>query len=240
MKFVSGKPAAVIGKNLLISDLHFGAEIELQQKGVHVEFKPREYAHELNQLKNETKTDTLIVLGDFKNNYLGTTQREKNALNELLHDLKFKKVIVVKGNHDGNLEEMQKFFPKLQVIPANGTIIKYGKETYGLFHGHAKPSALVLSADVLLCGHAHPGVKLGRKEVKWTREAWVVGNCNSTPEGTRNEQKFVIFPSFHDLKSAAPINDSTRKTFLNEIFNLLDAQVILLNGQRAGKIKYLK
>lgn len=239
MRFVSGKPAAVIGKHLLISDFHFGSELELQRKGINIPFDPRAYAAELNELKKETKTDSLIVLGDFKNNYLSTTQRERNALNELLHDLKFKEIIVVKGNHDGNLEDMEKFFPKFKVFPANGTTIKVGKTTYGLFHGHAIPSLGVLIADVLLCGHAHPGVRLGNKNVHWTREAWVAGNCNTTATGTRENQKFVIFPSFHDLKGAAPVNDSKRKTFLNEIFNLPESEVILLNGQRVGKIKYL-
>ena len=239
IRFLSGKPAAVIGKFLLIGDLHFGVELELQSKGVNLDFSPGQYVDLLNSLAKETNTTELVVLGDFKNNYLGVTQRERNALNELFQLLKFKRVIVVKGNHDGSLEEFEKFFPKLSVKPASGEVLKIGNVSYGLFHGHAMPSREVLQSDYLLCGHQHPGVMLGSKKITWKVDSWIVGNCRDT-KYTNSKQKFIVFPSFHELKGSTAINARTTiGPLFKEVFDLLDAEVILLNGQRVGKVKYL-
>ena len=48
MKFIHGKPAAAIGKTLLIADLHLGFEYELRQKGVLVELQYRAVAKAIN------------------------------------------------------------------------------------------------------------------------------------------------------------------------------------------------
>src|SRR3989344_1687208 len=117
MKFVTGKPAAVVGDKLILCELHYGIEFTLQQKGVNIQLNPAKYAETLNELKRETGTSELVVIGDFKDNYLGFEQRERNYFNEFIAQLEFSKITIVKGTHDSQIEQMAKPFQKIHVAP---------------------------------------------------------------------------------------------------------------------------
>ncbi len=281
LKFLTNKPAAVLGDKLIICELHFGIELAMQRRGLNVPLEPRKYADELNKMAQEAKATQLIVIGDFKHTINGFDQRERNYFNELIHALRFEKIIIVKGNHDSKIEEMAKPFAKLhfaaqndlqnasqnapsilqiRVEPATGLVIKQGNPatTYGLFHGHAAPSEEVMNCDYLLMGHNHAGVEIGEgKEFSKTQQAWVIiplkNKANSSKHQHRHrhkQQKLIAFPSFNPLSGSVPFNVLTAKELHGPIFHtgkihnihvdLDNGEVILLNGQRIGKVKYLR
>ncbi len=239
MKFLTDTPACVIGKKLVISELHFGIELQLQQKGINLKLLPEKYAFKLNKLKQKSKTSELLVLGDFKHTITGFDQRERNAFNEFVNLLEFEKITVVKGNHDSRLEEMAAPFKHFKILPATGFVFKQGKTSYGAFHGHAAPSEEVLKTDVLLMGHNHAGVQIGSGDFAKTLPTWIIIPFE------KSKQKLIAFPSFNEISGAISFNAVKQSKLRSPIFkderiDLEEAEVILLSGQRIGKIKHLR
>ncbi|MDP3741798.1 MAG: metallophosphoesterase family protein [Candidatus Micrarchaeota archaeon] len=238
MKFLTGKPACVVDKKLILAELHFGIELSLQQRGVNVQLESKKYSDSLNKLKAESKTTELVVIGDFKHTVTGFDQRERNAFNEFIHELEFEKITVVKGNHDSRLEEMAKPFPHFTVEPATGMTFQHRGTSFGLFHGHANASEQVMKADVLMTGHNHAGIQIGSGEFGKTLPAWIIA-----PFGKK--QKLIVFPSFNPLSGSVPFNALKPRELHGPIFKtgevkLEEAEVILLSGQRIGKLKHLR
>lgn len=238
MKFLTGKPACVVGKKLILAELHFGIELSLQQRGVNITLEAKKYSDALNKLKRGSKTTELVVIGDFKHTVTGFDQRERNAFNEFIHGLEFEKITVVKGNHDSRLEEMAKPFPHFFVEPATGTTFVHRAVSYGLFHGHATASEDVMKADVLMTGHNHAGVQIGNGEFRKTIPAWIIALY-------KKKQKLIVFPSFNPLSGSVPFNVLKQRELHGPVFktgelNLEEAEVVLLSGQRIGKLKHLR
>ena len=246
MKFVADRPAMVLGKNLVLAELHLGLEYALRKKGVMMPPLHRRTAAELNELMKETKTDSLIVLGDTKHEIYGMEQRELRTIQEFFSLLKCGRVLLVKGNHDGDLEKLEGRVEgkDLKVAPAEGTVVKIGKTSFGLVHGHAWPSQDVLMADILLMAHNHPQIEFYSNGYRWVEQAWVVGNLrNSKEHGTRREQRVVIFPCFNPLSGGKAVNKmdvGLGPLLKNGLVDLANAQAFLLNGVSLGKIKGLK
>ncbi len=238
MKFITNAPAGTIGNKLILCELHFGIELSMQLRGVNIDLNPRKYADILNKLQKRSKTRELVVIGDFKHTITGFNQRERNYFNEFIHHLNFESITVVKGNHDSRIEEISKPFPHFRVEPATGYVFAHGKTSYGLFHGHAIPSEAVLESDYLLVGHNHAGVQIGTGEFGKTLPAWIVA-----PLGKK--QKLICFPSFNQLSGSMPFNTVPQSELHGPIFkdkrlDLDNAEVILLSGQRIGKLKHLR
>ena len=152
--------------------------------------------------------------------------------------LKFKKITVVKGNHDSLLEEMARPFQQFVVEPATGTTFTYRGVSYGLFHGHANAAQEVMKSDVLMTGHNHAGIQIGSGEFGKTLQAWIIAPF-------RKRQKLVVFPSFNPLSGSVPFNVLKQRELHGPIFKtgevkLEEAEVILLSGQRLGKLKHLR
>jgi len=238
MKFVSAEPAAIVAGALVVSDVHLGLELELENKGIGVSENWKKTAARLNALLKQTKAKRIVVLGDFKHDVFGLENREKWLLQKFFSILKCESVTVIKGNHDSGLEG----FAKVRVIPSSGMVLKEGKTTFGLFHGHAWPAEDVLKAEVLLVGNAHPAVRIREgKNFEYSKKCWLVGRTKRK-KGLRGEQKTVVFPAFSDLIGGTPVN---RKTLLGVLFkndcvDLPNARVFLLDGLSVGKIKELK
>src|SRR3989344_553833 len=135
MKFCVGEPAAVVGKNLVVSDAHVGMELELQAKGIEVSNYERE-ARRLNALLKQSRCNRIIVLGDFKHDFYGFKNKEFWILKKFLRLLECKDITVIKGNHDSQLEE----FEDVNVVDSKGMLLEAGGVKYGLFHGHDFPS----------------------------------------------------------------------------------------------------
>ena len=240
---MSGTPAAVIGKTLVIADSHLGIELALRRRGILVGVQWPKVAKEVNALLKQTKASRLIILGDAKHDVYGFEAREKLMMEDFFAALDTKDVTVIKGNHDGGIEQLA----EIAVIPAEGCVEKIGGKTYGFAHGHAWPSPEVFGADVLLTAHSHPVIEfrdpLG---FRWAEPAWIMGETKKNEErGSRKGQPFVMFPAFSKMSGGLPMNALRESEYLgpllrNGIIDLDNADAVLTSGVKLGKIRHLK
>ncbi len=249
VKFVSGQPAAVVADYLVVADLHLGFEFELQRRGVRIAPSPAALAAELRGLMRKARCKRLVVMGDFKHDVRGFEARERRVVQEFVAAFAAP-VLVVKGNHDSRLEGVE----GLQVAPVGGVVLREGKVSFGLHHGHAWPSPELFQAGTLLAGNNHPAVEFSDSlGFKWLRKAWVLGKVRvnrgnrrvAAERGCRDGQPVVVFPAFSQLYSGTAFNrvDSLEllgPLFQNSLFDLDGAVAVGLDGVRLGVIRNLR
>ncbi len=242
MRFIANHPAAVIGRALVVSDVHLGIEYELQRKGLRLYPHPKKVADGINKLLRQFKCRQLIVLGDLKHDCRGYTERERKMMHEFLAALAVQQVTVCKGNHDSGLDGM----PGITLVPAEGFVFKAGRRTYGMSHGHAWPAKELLAADVLLMGNNHPTIlfqdALGHKDFE---KAWIEGEIKASRKFGTHKQKAIVFPAYSQLSggiafNAEPPCNLLGPLFKNGLFDVEDAEAVLLNGVRLGRIRKLR
>lgn len=242
MRFVANAPAAVVGGAIVASDVHLGIEYELQEKGVRLFPKPRKIAAEFNKLLKQFHASELLFLGDLKHDCRGFEEREKRMMREFLAHLAAERVVVCKGNHDSQLEEVA----GIEVVAPEGFVYKAGGKTYGMHHGHAWPGKKLLQADCLLMGNNHPTIafvdKLGHKREE---KAWIAGELKASKKFGTRRQKAIVFPAYSRLSGGIAFNahecrELLGPLFKNELFDLEDAEAFLLSGVRLGMIRRLR
>ncbi len=226
LKFVVNEPAAVLGDALVIGDVHLGIEYELQRKGYNIPLQYRKVAERINALLKQTRTKTIIFLGDLKHDVYGMKDTEERMLNAFFRLLKSKKIIVCKGNHDSGIEQCK----GIEVAPAEG-ILYEDTETL-LLHGHALPDAKLLKAAKTLCfGHEHALARIGEGKHAATQKIWIIGR--------QNKRKFVLFPHFGDLVGGREFDpDAHLVRFLSKTA-CRNADAYLLSGLKLGKVSRL-
>ncbi|HLD39395.1 MAG TPA: metallophosphoesterase, partial [archaeon] len=104
--FIKNEPAMKVGRYLVVADIHIGITKDLWKSGISLPSQVRRLADRLNKLKKLTKSEGLVIVGDLKHRITGVSQQERREVPEFLELLKFKKIIVVKGNHDGFVEKL--------------------------------------------------------------------------------------------------------------------------------------
>ena len=138
---------------LIISDLHFGIESELNSKGIYIQSHASERRARIFELISRTNPDHLIILGDVKHRIPGTSKQEYRELPYLLEDIrKLVPMTICFGNHDPGLEQ---FLSPEEIAPATG--ISIDETSY--MHGHTRP-AREFAGTLIICGHHHPTIGL--------------------------------------------------------------------------------
>ncbi len=235
---VPAATATTAGERLLVfGDYHAGLEVALRREGVELRSAETERREQLLDIVRETRPDRVVALGDI-GNALGTpSDEEKQELRELFDAVAdFCPLVVVKGNHDGDIETVAADSEGVAVTGGDGTRIG----DIGFAHGHTWPSESVLSAGTLCVAHEHPQVRL-EDEVGGARteRAWLRGEVNPDPfteqslavEATR----LVVFPAFNDRVGGTWVNenDGFLAPFLPGA--LADGEAYLLDGTRLGR-----
>jgi putative SbcD/Mre11-related phosphoesterase len=241
---VPGEPAAVADCNgervLVIADYHAGIEHGLQREGVELDSRAQPRRGAVLELLDSTAPDRFLVLGDFGHAIGEPRDDERDELEGLLAAVTERMpVTLVKGNHDGAIDELAASFDRVTLTPGHG--IRLGD--VGFAHGHTWPSPDVLSAEILCTAHEHPVVNLedevggGRVERVWLRGDVVAdpfldfhGDDIETPD------ELVVFPAFNDLSGGTWVN-VRGQSFLSPFLPAAspDAQAYLLNGTRLGR-----
>lgn len=241
---VPGEPAATATlegeRVLVIGDYHAGYEAGLRaERGVDVPSRATERRERLLTLL-ESGIDRLVVLGDLMHSIGGPGGAERGELEVLLESLPPDlEVTLVKGNHDGAIEE---WLPGLEVVPGDG--VRLGP--LGLCHGHTWPTREVLEADVVCLGHEHPCVRL-EDEVGGSRvePVWLRGQVDPEPFEERPEYGeldleahapgLVVVPAFNDLAGGTWVNVAGQ-SFLSPFLpdGLRSGEAYLLDGTRLG------
>ncbi|MFC6732995.1 metallophosphoesterase [Haladaptatus sp. DYSN1] len=235
---IPGQAAAIADlsreRALVVADYHAGLEVALRWDGVSVPSKAPARREQLVRLREESNTDRVIVLGDFGNAIGAGSNEEIEEIHTLLAALDCP-VTVVKGNHDGDIEE---HIDGIDVTPAHG--IRLGD--VGFAHGHTWPAPDVLDAEILCTAHEHPQVRLtddvgGQR----TERVWLRGTVDPAPFAEFHGREFdggapfVVFPAFNDLVGGTWVNvqeDGFLSPFLPA--GLRDGEAYLLDGTRLG------
>ncbi|MHC4479340.1 MAG: hypothetical protein ACYTEL_27285 [Planctomycetota bacterium] len=84
IKFVTGKPALLVGKSLVVADLHLGIEREFYQSGIKFPSQTEKIKDMVEGLVKITKAERLILLGDVKHKVPGISLQELREIPQFL------------------------------------------------------------------------------------------------------------------------------------------------------------
>jgi len=237
---VPGTPTATarIGdeRALLLGDYHAGIEVALAfERGIEVDSRAESRRQTLLDAVDRTDPDRLVVLGDLMHSIGEPGGREREEIEDLVAALPDLPITLVKGNHDGAIEE---WLPTVEI--GDGAGVRRGD--YGFAHGHTWPSRAVLEAEVVCVGHEHPQVRL-EDEVGGSRveRVWLRGPMAPAPFRERHEElawsspELVVFPAFNELAGGTWINVEGQE-FLAPFLpaGLERGEAFLLDGTRLG------
>jgi putative SbcD/Mre11-related phosphoesterase len=234
---VPDEAALLIGKSLLVADLHIGLEDEFRQKGYNIPSLTERLEKRLVRLIEDCGADRLVVLGDLKHSITGTKQDFRDVKAFIEDILEYIDVEIIKGNHDGGIQHWAGSIQGLVVHGPRGIVL----EDHGLFHGHAHPSEKVKKARTLVMAHEHPVVRfIDRLGVPVQMKAWFRADFKDKKE---NPKDLIILPAFNDFLGGTTVN-SADANFLSptvkaDKLNLDDAKIYLLDGAFLGKRKDL-
>ena len=161
INIVENKPALLIDiridnkaiKILVISDLHLGSTYWSQGNGISLDWYriTTEIESELKDIVISNKVDSIILLGDIKNNIYKVVKDDWNLIPKLLHSLSaICQVYLIPGNHDSKIG---------LVTPENIHLMGVKGMVLGdilLTHGHTFPSELRSNINKIIMGHLHP------------------------------------------------------------------------------------
>ncbi|MGB9987829.1 metallophosphoesterase [Salarchaeum japonicum] len=239
---VPDAPAAVANLDgesaLVVADYHAGIERALRREGLEVDSQASTRRERVLSLVVRTGVDRVVFLGDL-GHQIGTPEgAEREELETLVRECPVP-VTLVRGNHDGNIDDVL----DVDVTPGEGA--RFGD--VGFVHGHTWPSRNVLDADVVCMGHEHPAVRLedevggSRVERAWLRGALDAGAFREHfGERVATDAELVVCPAFNDLCGGTWVNVEGQgflAPFLPEALPSADAY--LLDGTRLGDYRYL-
>lgn len=237
---VAGAPAAVADldgeRALVLSDLHAGIEAWLRHdKGLRLDSAAERRRERVYDLVDSTGVDRVVFLGDLAHFFGGPHGAERGEIELLLGNLSVPATLV-KGNHDGAIEEVVGDLATV-TDPAG---VRMGE--VGFVHGHTWPARAVLSASVVCIGHEHPAVAM-EDEVGGRRvdPVWLRGPLAAAPFEERyddpawSDPELVVFPAFNERVGGKWVN-APDADFLAPFLprGLPDGQAYLVDGTRLG------
>jgi len=236
LRFIRGFPALGIGGYLVVADIHLGITREIYEAGVSLPSQVTSFVKRLKRLEKDTRTKRLVLLGDVKHKVPGISWQEHQELPEFLEHLDFEEIIIVKGNHDGKIEQMIPPRLKKKVKVKRGLSIG----EYYFTHGHrhvnlTSPRGRAIRTIVI--GHNQPAIIFeDAMGARYIEPVWVRGNLG----GRYKNHEVVIMPAFNELRGHALVN---RGRFIGPIAKALNsksARAFLLDGTDLGTLASLK
>lgn len=241
IKFLT-EPALLIGKTLVLSDLHIGIEYEIFQSGITIPSQVERLEKRIDNIIKQTKVNHLVILGDVKHQVPTISRQEYKEIPKFLEHFSIK-VSIVKGNHDGDIKRLA---PRgVGIYEPSGFKI----DDVLLTHGHAWPNESDLNAKYLVMGHVHPAVEFFTEKFRSTEPCWL--KCKI--DNKKFEEKFkvktnfkqgIIMPAFNHLIGGMAFNSKDFEPLgpllNNEVLKWKEAEVYLLDGTLLGNLKDLK
>ena len=213
IKFIPNEPALMVGRTLVLGDLHLGYEYELAKSGILI---PNQTERTLSRIKNivaDYNVKRVILLGDVKHEVTGLSIQEYKDLPNFFDKLsEIVEVILVKGNHDGKIEDM------LHGIKVYGA---HGFSERGVHYCHGNVIGFKKTDKVVITSHIHPIIKFYSGSSIMYERCWVI---------IEKEPRQIILPAFNDLVGGMAVNS-------DEFVNSVDAErtkIYLLDGTLLG------
>jgi hypothetical protein len=218
---------------IVVADLHLGYEGIMAEQGI---FIPKvQFEQEMRIFKSileKQKAEKVIVCGDVKHEFSETSYHEFIEVTRLFEFLReyFRKVIVLKGNHDNYL---------IRVTKRHGAELHEELELNGFyfFHGHRMPSALDESkASFIVMAHEHPAIALfdeiGTKE-----------KVNCFLYGNVQRRNLLVLPALSTLAAGSEINaipgENLLSPFLKQRAEIDELKAVGINPE-VGCLKFPK
>lgn len=232
--FLRNYPAMVVKDSLIVADLHLGITKELYEKGIMIPQQSKTLSERINELKKKTKTNRLILLGDAKHKIPVISRQEYREVPEFFKKIDYNKVVITKGNHDGELETLLDSTEKNIKIR---DFVSIGDYTFT--HGHIK---IKTNKKNIVIGHNHPKI-IFKDSVGaiYFEQVWVRGEA--IYEGKK--RNIIIVPTFNELTGSMVINDNKlsdrdHTNFMGPIAkNMRNRRVYLLDGTDIGFLEDL-
>ncbi len=220
--FITNHPAMIIGDYLVIADVHLGITRVLYEHGVSLPSQVKAFAGRVNRLKAMTRAKQLVILGDLKHNIPNITWQERKEIPEFLSLLKFEKIIIIKGNHDGNIERL---VPDKKKIKVRKSLVV---GDYYLAHGHMKAET---KKKIIVIGHSQPHIRFRDKFASYVEPCWLKGKI-------KDSKTLIIMPAFNELCGATIVNE---QPMIGPVAKgLRNAHAYLLDGTDVGRLSDLK
>ncbi len=215
--FVKNEPAMKVDKYLIVSDVHIGITKDLWLSGFSLPSQVKTLAKRLNKLKTLTRTKYLIINGDLKHKTTGISKQERIEIPEFLKLLRFEKIILIKGNHDGHIEKIAKISVRKSMAVGD----------YIFTHGHR---IINTKKKIIVVGHNHLCVRFqDQVGAVYKEPVWVRGKAS--------DKTIIIMPAFNDLSGNYEVN---KGKFQGPIASKLkNPRVYLLNGTDLGRVSDL-
>jgi putative SbcD/Mre11-related phosphoesterase len=242
IKFLT-EPALLIGKTLVLSDLHIGIEHEIFQSGITIPSQVERLEKRIDNLIKQTKANHLVILGDVKHQVPNISWQEYKEIPKFLEHFSKIKVSIVKGNHDGNIEKL-----------ASKNVDIY--EPFGfkindvlLTHGQAWPNEKDLDARYLIMGHVHPAIQFLTDNFRTVESCWLKCEIDNKilEEKFKIKTKFkqgIVMPAFNHLIGGMAFNSKEFEPLgpllKNEVLKWKESEVYLLDGTLLGNLNKLK
>lgn len=220
--FVKNEPVMRVGKYLVIADVHLGLTKDIWESGVSLPSQVGSMVKKLNNLKKTTGAGALIIVGDIKHKVTGISVQERREVPEFLRLLKFKKIIIVKGNHDGFIEKLTNGMKNVSVKKS------FSAGNYVFTHGHR---GIKSTKKIIVIGHNHLSVKF-RDDVGavYNEQVWARGKADG--------KTIIIMPAFNELCGHYYVN---KNKFNGPIASRLkNPRLYLLDGTDIGHVRDLK
>lgn len=184
-KFTGHEALIFKNKYLVISDLHLGIEKELFLKGINIPAQTNKLIEKIMFLKEKFNVKNLIIVGDLKHNVPKISIIELKEVPYFLDRIseEFKKVFVLKGNHDGGLNKIVNKKDNLYLLKE----LKIGKVVFT--HGNRKNK---FDGDIFVIGHHHFVISITSSIGESFYEKVIV-------RGFYNDKEIIILPAFSDL-----------------------------------------
>lgn len=186
---------------LVIADLHLGYELALKKKGYNVPNQTDRLINKMKKLKKRCKN--LLILGDLKHTITYTKEIEERILEDFITKVKklFKKVILVKGNHDAGLN-----------IKGIKLVNEFTIDKLGFTHGHRTPSKELMKCDKLIISHVHPRFQTQDElGARYNSPCWIVGKYK--------DKEVIIMPSFNELITGMDYRELDSGPIMNKLEN---------------------
>jgi putative SbcD/Mre11-related phosphoesterase len=246
ISFVTGYPALMAGKALVVSDLHLGIEHRYRKEGIALPSQSERLLERLRGIIEKNRARRLIVLGDVKHKVPGASFQEEREVPAFFRSLaEFAEVEVTPGNHDDGLGGL---------LPTGVTLHPSAGIRSGdawLCHGHAWPPEEFLDARHVVTGHNHAGLEFRDSlGYRWIEPVWVragldreslSGRYRDLPEGL---PEFILMPPLNEFAGLMALNsEAGRKDGgPNPLFRSVDrdkASVYMLDGTLLGRLQEL-
>ncbi len=228
-------------ENMLIaSDTHFGIEEELFRNGFTIKDTSKKFLNDIEKCRKTKKVNTILLLGDVKNE-IGISPNSEMVLGAMMKRLNelFSRVIIVRGNHDGNIE---KIVPSdTEIYESSGCVI----ENTAFFHGHAWPSEDLVKKKIMVSAHVHPGIGILRWNGKVTvKKCFAVGEPDITEWHKKYDdvkiKKIMLIPAWNDYCGTSLLNDQNRSKkgiiLRNSLMDLDKTEIYLMDSTYIGNL----